>query len=269
MAHEMKSEARTPTHRPEEPPRREDSKDQRVARLLLTIRAQEGNTLFWPWLDELDGKPADKKRANKFLLGCILDYQIPAQRAWDNAARLAEQILGDPEDLWDTIAVIPHGEWMSRRESYSLHRFPASHKRVWKIGRQIVNQYQGDARLIWAEQPPAAVTVRLGALGAGEQISRMIAGAVADTKQIEGVGDVKGDRHVCRVLGRVFHGSPLQPKDASSIARRIQAQNPWVLDRPLYLIGQQVCFASNPNCAECVLSPECVYFGGPRGQQHS
>jgi hypothetical protein len=50
------------------------------------------------------------------MLGCILDYRMTYERAWDNAQRFAEEILGDPDDLWDEIVAIPQHEWNDRWE---------------------------------------------------------------------------------------------------------------------------------------------------------
>ena len=57
---------------------------------------------FWPWID--GESELDRKSANKFLLGCLLDFQIKAERAWENARRLSEDYLGDPDDIWSSIS---------------------------------------------------------------------------------------------------------------------------------------------------------------------
>ena len=74
-----------------------NSKYQHVATFLLNNREDE-DIEFWGWLGKLKGQTTDKKNANKFLLASILDYQILAETAWENARRLAEDILGDPDD---------------------------------------------------------------------------------------------------------------------------------------------------------------------------
>ena len=69
-------------------------------------RDQEGFQGVWPWLTEISAtgrSSRDKILANKFMLGAILDYQICAEKAWENARRLAEDILGDPKQLWIAI----------------------------------------------------------------------------------------------------------------------------------------------------------------------
>lgn len=234
-----------------------DNLRQQITSLLLENREKMGGS--WPWLAGFKGKQADKKSANKFLLGSILDYQIPAQTAWSNARRLAEDILGDPEDLWRSIVSIPKEIWMSRFKLYSLHRFPQAHERVWRIGEEIVKKYDGDARRIWNGIPPTDVLERLNALKVGEQIARMIVGALIDTQQIVGAGDVKADIHVRRVLGRLLTGTMLKPREAVELTRAMYPQNPWLLDDPLYQIGKHFCHASVPTCNKCYLSTHCAF----------
>ena len=152
---------------------------------------------------------------------------------------------------------------MSRRKAYSLHRFPKGHERVWTIGKKVVQQYEGDARKIWDNQSIEATLYRLYDLGVGEQISRMVVGALIDTGKISGKGDVKVDIHVRRVLGRVLQGSEFPFDDVEKvkeITREMHPQNPWLLDRPLYLLGKQICQAEKPKCESCYLTAECVYY---------
>jgi endonuclease III len=235
------------------------TKAQRVAQLLLKNRRYEDG--FWPGLSK--GKPASLKNANKFLLGCIIDYQVDADEAWENARRFAEDILGNPDNLWHCITSVSLPEWESKRREYGLHRFPKAHERVWRIGRDIVAHYEGDARKIWKGQPPDVVLVRLNQMRVGEQISRMIVGALCDTDQIQGSGDIKVDIHVRRVLGRVFRGDPFTSSEAPIVletTRQMWPENPWLLDEPLYSLGKDVCCASNPECGYCYLHRECTFY---------
>lgn len=151
---------------------------------------------------------------------------------------------------------------MSKRTEYSLHRFPKGHERVWTIGKRIIQQYKGDARKIWEGQSIDATLYRLNDLGVGEQISRMVVGALIDTGQVQGKGDVKADIHVRRVLGRVFQGHEFSARDSGKVidlTREMYPENPWLLDRPLYLLGKQIC-RPEPQCGSCYLNRECVYY---------
>lgn len=225
----------------------------RVTKLLLHNDKSQG---FWPWLEQ--GK-VTKKEANKFFLGAILDYQIPADKAWENARRLTEDIFKDPEDLWGLIVSLSLEEWMKRFSDYSLHRFPKAHERVWRIGNDLVRSYNSDARNVWIGKSANEVIDCLNELKVGEQLARMIVGALIDTGQIEGVSDVKADIHVTRVLGRVFKGERFSPKEAVDYTRKMMPENPWTLDQPLFWLGKTLC-SSTPKCFECYLSKECMYY---------
>jgi endonuclease III len=151
-----------------------------------------------------------------------------------------------------------------KRNAYKLHRFPSGHKRVWTIGKQIVEKYEGDSRKIWNDNSPSdEILHRVEKLGAGEQISRMIVGALIDTKQIEGRGDVKVDIHVRRVLGRILQAEEfsLKQKDkVIEITREMNPENPWLLDRPLYYLGKGLCTATMAWCTNCFIHSKCKYF---------
>lgn len=186
------------------------TKDRRIAQLLLENRWYEDG--FWPGL--IKGKPASLKNANKFFLACIIDYQQRPNQPWESARRFAEDILNNPNDLWHRITSVSLSKWQSKRREYGLHRFPKAHERVWRIGKDIVTYYGGDSRKIWMGQPPDIVLHRLNKMRVGEQISRMIVGALCDTDQIQGHGDVKVDTHARRVLGRVLRGNPYSLSEA-------------------------------------------------------
>lgn len=236
------------------------SKRHRVKQLLISNR-QEHPAGFWSWMSRLEGRPADKKSANKFMLACILDYQMRYQIVWENARRFAEDDLGDPDDLWNKITSIPQSVWES--DSYfkkcSLHRFSAGHKRVWRIGRRIVKEYDGDARKIWSGKPANVVVKRLERIGVGPQLSRMTVGGLMDTDQIAGCGHMKADLHTTRVIGRVFEGAKVSEARAHRIAESMLPGDTWQLDFPLFQLGLNVCKATDPSCNECYLRKECSY----------
>ena len=231
-----------------------------VKQLLLHRR----DRIDWPWLTECHehGRSVDKVRANKFMLGAILDYRIGAETAWENARRLSEDILGEPKNLWVAITSIDKDYWDSKAAylHYRLHHLSAAHRRVWRIGNEIVYHYEGDARLIWRAQTPEVVLTRLLQMRAGPEVSRMIVGALIDTDQVRGQGDLKADVHVRRVLGRVFNGNEVEAKEAHEIADSIVRGNSWELDAPLYLIGKYKCKKNNPLCDDCGMNSVCTYY---------
>jgi endonuclease-3 len=161
-----------------------------VADLLLEHRAGEED---WGEISTLRCELCPKKIANRFLVCCLLDWQMRAGRAWRNGERLVDEILGDPEDLWREITSIEEDVWKSKFTEYKLHRYPAGHNRLWSIGKKIRDKYDGDAGRIWRGKESPAVLLDLLALGAGEQISRMIVGALHDCCQVKDPGDDLSD----------------------------------------------------------------------------
>jgi endonuclease III len=181
--------------------------------------------------------------------------------AWDLAQQRTEIDLRDPDDLWGRITRKPLRSWNAdwNDPNQRWHRFPKGHERVWRIGKRLLEEYDGDARNIWKGQSPTETLDRLLRLGVGEQISRMVVGALIDSKAIRGVGDVKADVHVRRVLGRVLTGRKFSEAEATAATRQMHSRNPWKLDAPLYFVGKDYCFESRPDCQKCDLAGECTF----------
>jgi endonuclease III len=230
--------------------------------------------IIWPGLSEYTGKRLPKKSANIFFLSAILDYQMNSEHIWDNTKTFVETTIPDPANLWQWVTEHSFGEWKRKEKKYNLHRFPAAHERIWKIGKKIIDDYDGDARKIWRNQTPKKVNNRITELVSGEAIPRMILGALLDTKQIDcsknncsGL-DVKPDVHVCTVLFRLLYGSKKvivnakMRKETIEITRRMYPKLPWKLDAPLYSIGLDPCTAKSPACSECPLTDVCACHHG-------
>lgn len=233
------------------------NKDRAVAKLL--VQKKDRDPSGWWWISDSGLKRLTKKRANKYLLACILDYQMNANTAWEKAERFAEKDLGDPDCLWEEITRASLSTWNENFHVHSLHRFSKAHERVWNIGKRVIEQYAGDARKIWTGLRSRDVVEKLVALGVGPQLSRMTVGGLRDCGWISGPSDVKADRFVKRVLGRVFTGDPMTEDGAILLARRLYPRDPWLLDSGLFQIGQNHCHLSSPGCGECSLRPHCTY----------
>ena len=231
-----------------------------IATLLLENRGGEGD---WGEISRLEGKECSKKIANKFLICCLLDWQSNANVAWQKGENLVEK-LGAPDDVWLTISSFSKQEWDSKYEEYGKpHRFRKGYERLWRIANDICARYDGDARNIWLGKTPFEALVHLWALEAGDQISRMIVGALRDCGQIQGSsGDVKADIHLRRVLGRAVDGEEIRAADAAKVTaltRSLNPADPWQLDWPLWNVGKSYCRPTSPDCPNCYLRPHCVY----------
>jgi hypothetical protein len=240
------------------------ARDNSIAALLL---AHRDAGIDWGGVSHLEGRPCSKELANQFLLCCLLDWQMNSDVAWANGYRLVNDILGGPDDLWRAITSVTESEWRSKRSEYKLHRYRHGHDRLWPIATTICNKYYGDVRLIWKDSDSQEVLEKLWLLQAGDQISRMIVGALRDCGQIKnGASDVKGDVYVRRVLGRALLGSQTDVEIAVQLARRLHPVDPWQLDAALWQLGKSRCHTRNPKCVHCYLAPHCVYAVNERSK---
>jgi hypothetical protein len=237
---------------------------QQLAALLLQNRGGDD----FGEISHLEGRECSKVIANRFLICCLLDFQQNAAVAWKKGEALADH-LGGSENVWSAISALPKAEWDSRYEAFGRpHRYRWGFERLWGIANTICARYDGDARNIWCNRSPYDALVHLWAVGAGDQISRMIVGALRESGQIKGdTGDVKADVHLRRVLGRAVFGREIAVADAPKIVeltRQLYPPDPWKLDWPLWNLGRATCHLTSPKCNECYLQPYCAY-----DRQHS
>jgi uncharacterized HhH-GPD family protein len=115
------------------------------------------------------------------LIGMVLDQQIPLERAFASPRDLKERLGGTLDAA--VIADMDPDELIQRFvERPALHRFPAANaKRVQQLCRLVVEDWGGDAAVIWRSAPDGAELYRrIKALpGFGEQKARIFIGLLA------------------------------------------------------------------------------------------
>ena len=201
-----------------------------------------------------------------FVLGCVMDRQIKADRAWIIPYRFSCELNGfEFEKLLEL-----KQDWI--RDFFvqeSLHRFPNRMADCFYHAIQTIDQkYQGNASNIWADTPMSATVIsRFREFkGVGPKISAMAAnvlvkmfkGPFADTTCI----DIAPDVHVRRVFARLG----LADEGASTTeviyrARELNPEYPGIFDEVVWEIGEVFCRPSNPRCAECCLDEYCPRIG--------
>lgn len=200
------------------------------------------------------------RAANKFFLSCTINFGRRADQSLEAARRLAEQRLGDPVNLWATIAALPIERWAQiYARLRSVIGMQSRHTRIRRIGAVLASEYAGDARRLWQSATPPEVMRRLEQLQLGPKLSRMTVGALLDTGHLVGTGDVAPDTHVRRVLGRLVLGQKATAQEAVELARLVHPANPWLLDAPAFFHGIETCRAK-PHCLTCALQAVCALF---------
>lgn len=199
-----------------------------------------------------------------FVLACVMDRQIKAERAWSIPYHFQMKLDGDFSiTKLASLTQKQVSRLMSKPEP--LHRFVDDMSKYFYLAVQrIVEQYDGDASNIWKRRPSSATVVYrfLEFEGVGPKIASMAANILARDFKV-GFSDyysidISADVHVRRVFKRLH----LTPKDATTDqlifkAREINPEFPGLLDFPAWEVGKKWCEERLPKCNECYLNRVC------------
>ncbi len=196
-----------------------------------------------------------------FLIGVIVDYQMPAERAWILPYRLKERLSGwGPEYLANNSSEV----LAAFAEPPKLHRFPNQTPRFVVAGsRRVIDDYHGEAASIWSDAPTAAVLQdRLRAfVGISQKKAAMAVELLERDLGVVVVGlegsDVAYDVHLRRVMLRTGLAQRDNVDHIVDVARALHPQRPGELDFPVWDIGRSWCHKTDPVCGECVLAGLC------------
>ena len=151
-----------------------------------------------------------------FVLGCVMDQQIKAERAWIIPFRFMEKLGSFSMETLLRQSEADVRRLMTKPEP--LHRFVNKMSTFFfKAVQRIAQQYNSDASLIWAGKPSLATVVSRfrECDGVGPKIASMAANILVRRFKIKFSDyssiDISADVHVCRVFGRLG----LTPPDAS------------------------------------------------------
>lgn len=197
-----------------------------------------------------------------YVLACLMDRQIKAERAWIIPYRIKE-IIGGVE-IYE-LAEISLEEYKDIFNRNTLHRFNDTMAEVFYLAVQdIKNKYDGDASRIWSNNPSSAKVVYefLQFKGSGKKIATMAANILARQFKITFSDyysiDISPDVHILRVMRRTGLVSP--DADLDSViykARELNPDFPGVIDFSCWEIGRTWCRPNNPNCDDCIIKRDC------------
>lgn len=234
---------------------REGKKHFIAARSLIQFT---GNSAADELLNDLERHP------HAFVLACLMDRQVKAEKAWLIPYHLRLRLNGD----FSIKRLVRLGrDEIDRlmREPECLHRFVDTMSGIFHDGVQrIAHQYDGDASLIWKGKPSSAEVIFrfIEFKGAGPKIAGMAANILAREFKVP-LGDyyaidVSADVHVRRVFERLGLTCP-NPSVEQVIfrARALHPEFPGLLDRPCWRIGRNWCRPSNPECTACPMKTLC------------
>jgi len=201
-----------------------------------------------------------------FVLGAIMDRQIPAEKAWEIPRKVAKDLEGkdfslfaekDQEYYYKIFEKSPEGK--------KLHRFPKIMAECFYKGIQTIkNEYNTDASNIWNDNPSKIEIIKRFEEfeGIGQKISTMATNIlyreynIIDKNDLGSI-DISPDTHVIKVFKRMGFVPKEDKRLVIEKAREINPEYPGILDYIIYRHGQEVCKKRDPLCDECKFSDIC------------
>jgi len=219
-----------------------------------------------------------KKTPHAFVIGCVLDQRIPAEKAWAGPHKLAQRI-GDFS--FPTLRRLKQKDWKKylgpqRGDPEKLHIFCETRMpKYLESAMQAIDWYSdgsGDARRMWTGaglRGDDIVNRFKSILGVGDKIANM-AVRILVTRFKQPIKknsiDISVDVHVAKVfprLGLVQIDAGTSQRDIKKIivqkARELHPSFPAKIDRPIFMIGKRFCHKTKPNCGECPMKRLCDY----------
>jgi endonuclease III len=204
-----------------------------------------------------------KRQPHAFVLGCVMDRQIKAERAWRIPYELSGRIGGFSMDRLRALSKADVGQVM--QNPTPLHRFPEKMSGSLYLAIQhIANKYDGDASRIWSNSPSSSIVVYrfLEFKGVGPKIATMAANILARDFKIQFADyysiDISVDVHIKRVFARLgLCPANAKPEQIIYMVRAFNPKFPGIMDLPIWEIGKMWCKSQKPACASCNMNDLC------------
>jgi len=239
---------------------------------VVNILIEKGNELFkqpYKYIEFTKNKESDKLLNNlkdfphAFVLACVMDRQIKAERAWLNPYEISEEIKSFE---FSTLLRVNQEDMIEIFKRKSLHRFNETMDiNFYLATRKIHNNYQDDASNIWKDNPRSATIVRrfLEFNGVGIKIATMTANILARDFKVPMEDyiniDISPDVHVKRVFKRLgFMSKDASNDDLIYCARELNLMYPGIFDLSCWEIGRSWCRPNKAICEECYLNDHCI-----------
>ena len=208
-------------------------------------------------LNDLDKHP------HAFVLACVMDRQVKAERAWVIPYRFSQQLGDFSMERLNKLSLPEVSDIMSHPEP--LHRFVENMSKAFHSAIQrISHQYAGDASQIWQGKPSSAEVVYrfLEFDGVGPKIATMAANILAREFKVPFTDhfsiDISADIHIRRVFGRLGLSSPdASVEQVIYKARALNPEFPGMMDLPCWEIGRNWCKHDVPECNACYMEDLC------------
>ncbi len=225
------------------------------------------------WSDSRVRMSAD--RANKLLVGLMLDQGQLAERAWDKAEHLVDHYFLEEDNWWESVAgahpklvhaVCRYGYGgKSYAENFQANKFP---KWLQANAALLVEEFGGDPRQVWRRAPVDEIYGRLKRFaGIGDALAKMgqfmlarrygVGGGLAQRRRLS----IKPDVLVNRVIYRAGLSATRKPAGVARTVASLDLDSPADFDAAVWLVGREHCFETEPDCDSCPLASACAQVG--------
>jgi uncharacterized HhH-GPD family protein len=203
-----------------------------------------------------------------FVVACIMDRQIRAEKAWGIPYELRLRLgFFDFANLAKLAEVSPEKLDEAMLRPTPMHRFPNEmSKNILSAVHRIRNEFCGNAAAIWTGKPSSATIVRrfLEFRGVGQKIASMAANILVRDFRVDVSDRYSIDISVDVQITRVFSRMGFVPKNGSVDylifrARELHPEYPGIFDLVLWELGREVCRPLKPACIRCRFSNLCAH----------
>jgi len=206
--------------------------------------------------------------SHAFVLGCVMDRQMKAEKAWLIPYRISEKLGGF--SMGDLCRLSPADVARLMSQPEPLHRFVDIMSGLFHSAVQrISGQYGGNAGHIWANNPSSAELVYrfLEFDGVGPKIASMAANILAREFKVPLTDyfsiDISADVHVRRVFARLGLGAAgATVEQVIYKARALHPEFPGIMDLPCWQVGRNWCKPRRPECSGCYMRDVCPTASG-------
>ena len=198
-----------------------------------------------------------------FVLACVMDRQVKAEKAWIIPYRISEKIGGFSMQALSALSHADVHRLMTAPDP--LHRFvDKMTDHFYSAVQRITENYAGNAARIWVGKPSSAEVVYrfLEFDGVGPKIGNMAANILAREFKIPFADyfsiDISADVHVRRVFARLgLCATDATVEQVIYKARALYPEFPGIMDLPSWEIGRNWCTSRGPECANCYMNDMC------------
>jgi endonuclease-3 len=198
-----------------------------------------------------------------FVLGCIMDRQIPAERAWNIPYIISKECGGSGFENFLSLNLEDLNTIFSEKRLHRFNEQMASY--FYKAIRIIHTEYKDNAANIWlAGQPGCKEVIERFAKfpGVGQKISTMATNILVREFKVPLREIHEIDISVDSQIKKVFTRLGLVPARASNqqiieAARKIYPKYPGIADSVIWEIGRDWCKTELTDCFKCYLNVFC------------